>query len=69
MLADSLPQAGHDYILSTCLIISGENLEKCFQAKQSLQVSWEDFLAAYSSLAGMPDMASDVADGARSRGK
>ena len=47
MLADSSPQAGHDYMLSTCLIISGENLEKCFQAKQSLQVSWEDFLAAY----------------------
>ena len=47
MFADSSPQAGHDYLLSTCLMISAERLENCYLAAQSLRVSWSDFLSAY----------------------
>ena len=47
MLADSSPQAGHDYLLSTCLMISVDMLEKCWDAAQFMRSSWDDFLSAY----------------------
>ena len=48
MLADSSPQAGHDYLLSTCLMISRADLARCSDAARFMQGSWDAFLSAYT---------------------
>ena len=48
MLADSSPQAGHDYLLSTCLMISRADLAKCSDAARFMRGSWDAFVSAYT---------------------
>ena len=49
LLSDSSPQAGYDYLLSTCLMIKSDDLLACSKAARSLRSSWEAFLAAYKA--------------------
>ena len=48
MFADSSPQAGSDWLLSTCNIIPGSSLDSCMQAAWQLKsdYSWAAFLSA-----------------------
>ena len=48
MLADASPQAGHDYLLSTCLMINHATLERCAEAAKTMKASWDVFVDAYS---------------------
>ena len=40
LLADSSPQAGEDYLLSTALMIASHDLERCFVAASYMRSSW-----------------------------
>ena len=47
LLADSSPQAGSDYLLSTALMIARDDLEACAHAAQYTRMSWDAFVDAY----------------------
>ena len=47
LLADSSPQAGEDYLLSTALMIASHDLERCFVAASYMRSSWDELLDAY----------------------
>ena len=47
LLADSSPQAGEDYLLSTALMIASHDLERCFVAASHMRSSWDEVLDAY----------------------
>ena len=47
LLADSSPQAGQDYLLSTALMIACNDLEKCVAASSYMRSSWQELVEAY----------------------
>ncbi|CAE7253642.1 unnamed protein product, partial [Symbiodinium necroappetens] len=49
LLADSSPQAGHDYLLSTAVMIRRDELQKCADAAKYMRASWDDFVSAYKN--------------------
>ena len=49
LLADSAAQAGHDYMLSTCIMIPEAQLEACFSSAQYMRASWPSVVAASNS--------------------
>ena len=49
LLADSSPQAGHDYLLSTAVMIRRDELQKCADAVKYMRASWDDFVSAYKN--------------------
>ena len=46
LFADSSPQAGSDWLLSTCLMISADRLEETVQAALALRDTWQEFTTA-----------------------